>query len=36
MATGRRKGEVFYEEKLQGSQARLLSLMQKHEQLSVG
>ena len=32
----RRKGAAFYEERLQGIQRRLLSLMQKHEQLSVG
>ncbi len=32
----RRKGSVFYEERIQGLQRKLLSLMQKHEQLSDG
>ncbi len=32
----RRKGAVFYEDGMQGLQRRLLSLMQKHEQLNVG
>ncbi len=31
----RRKGAVFYEERMQGLQRKLLSLMQKHDQLSV-
>ena len=34
--TERRKGAIFYEERMQGLQRKLLSLMQKHEQLSVG